>query len=147
MQLGYLHRKVSFVSQLVSPVRRTGRCHIPTICLIKKENAVLWFSTSFGLWSVIAWKTSRPAQISLIQQFFSNLCPHCIYEWLSPHVVTDDTLLILDSAQPRVSFGEQHVRGNRVSRDTGPRPIVYPKLCELTHLTASQISLSCSRDT
>lgn len=56
---------------------------------------------------------------------------------LSACVITDDNVLMLDSAQQRVSLGEQHVRGNGVSCDTGPRPIVYPKLCELTHLTAS----------
>lgn len=60
-----------------------------------------------------------------------------MYECLLLHVITDGSVLMLDSAQQRVSFREQHVRGNGVSRDTGPRPIVYPKLCELTHLTAS----------
>lgn len=62
-------------------------------------------------------------------------------------MITDDSVLMLDSAQQHVSLREQHVSGNSVSRDTGPCPIVYPKLCELTHLTASQISPSCSRDT
>lgn len=68
---------------------------------------------------------------------------HYVDEWLLQHVITDDSVLMLDSTRQRMSFRERHVRGNGVSRDTRPRPIVYPKLCELAHLTASQISLSC----
>lgn len=37
--------------------------------------------------------------------------------------------------------------GKRVSCDTGPHPIVLLKPCKLTHLTASEICLSCSADT
>lgn len=71
-----------------------------------------------------------------VRTYFSNQCLYCICEWLLLHVITNGRVLLLGSSQ-QMSFREQHVRGNGVSRDTGPRPIVYPKLCELTHLTAS----------
>lgn len=101
-------QKGSFCVQLDSPVGHTGRCHIPTQ-LEKKSHQVVVIISSWRCSALACGVEKLKTQQNKVD---GSWCLCCIYDWLLLNMITDDTELILDSAQHRVPFSEQHVRTN-----------------------------------